>query len=136
MVPIALFNGFFADFKTTFLIPSHITSDGSLDVPGRPLVDILFGHGKGIVNNSLLQSHAEEKFTDTIDVSSIVRVLYNRFSCTEAIRQLVPELVPHDHILDAIASFLLLDLPSVSLVCDDGSLKDFLEVISLLLLFP
>ena len=61
-------------------------------------------------------------------------MLNNCLSGFETNVKLVPELMPHQNILNRHSSFLLLDLSSVSLVGDDGSLEDLLEVISMFLL--
>lgn len=127
-------NSLFSDIKATIFVPRHVTSDGSLDIPGRLFIDVLFGQRESIVNNSLLQCHAQEELTNPINVRSVVRVLNDCFSSTETISQLVSELMSLEHILNALSSFLLLNLPSVSLVRYDGFLEEFFEVVCLLLL--
>ena len=84
---------------------------------------------EGVVYNSFLESHAEEKLSNAINVGSVVGVLNNRFSRIQAVMKLVSELMPHQDVLDACASLLLLNLSSVSLVVLDGLFKDKLEVI-------
>ena len=89
---------------------------------------------EGVIDNSFLESHAEEEFSNAIDVSSVVGVLNNRFSRIQAVMKLVSKLVSHKYVLNACASLLLLNLSSVSLVVFDGFFKDKLEVIRMRLL--
>ena len=89
---------------------------------------------EGVVDNSLLESHAKEELSNAIDVSSVVGVLNNCFSGIQAVMKLVTELVPHQHVLNARTSLLLLNLSSVSLVVLYGFFKDKLEVICMRLL--
>ena len=46
------------NIKASFLVTSHVTSNSSLDIPSGSLVDRLFGHGEGIVDDTLLECHA------------------------------------------------------------------------------
>ena len=89
---------------------------------------------EGVVYNSFLESHAEKELSNAVDVGSVVRELNNRFSGIEAVVKLVTELVPHQNVLYACASLLLLNLSSVSLVILDGLFEDKLEVICMRLL--
>ena len=61
-------------------------------------------------------------------------MLDNCFSCIEAVVKLVTEFVPHQNVLYACASLLLLNLSSVSLVILNGLFEDKLEVICMRLL--
>ena len=89
---------------------------------------------EGVVDNSFLESHAKKELSNAIDVSSIVCVLNNCFSGIQAVMKLVTELMPHQHVLNARTSLLLLNLSSVSLVVLYGFFKDKLEVICMRLL--
>ena len=129
-----LSNSLLYDIETTLLVSCHITSQCPLNIPSCSLIDSLLGQLEGVVYDSLLQSHAEQEFSNAIDVGSVVCVLDNRFSGIQAIMQLVTEFVPHQYVLNACASLLLLNLSSVSLVVLNGFIKDLLEVICMLLL--
>ena len=61
-------------------------------------------------------------------------MLHDSLSSLQAIGQLIPKLVPHEDVLYALARLLLLNLSSISLVGDNGSLKELLEIVSLFLL--
>ena len=127
-------NSLLYDIETTLLISCHITSQGPLNIPSCSLIDSLLGQLEGVVDNSFLESHAKKELSNAIDISSIVGVLDNCFSGIQTIMKLVTELMPHQHVLNARTSLLLLNLSSVGLVVLYGFFKDKLEVICMCLL--
>ena len=104
---------------------------GPLDVPRCSFVDVFLRQGKCIVHDSLLQGHAEEKLADPVDVGPIVGVLHDSLASFKTESKPVAEDVPREDILDPLASLLLLDLPSVCFVDDDGALKHVSKMLSL-----
>ena len=72
-----LLDSFLDDIKSAFFVTGHIASDRSLNIPRSPFIDRLFSHSKCVVNDTFLESHAEEEFSDSIDVGAVVRMLHN-----------------------------------------------------------